>query len=59
MWVTCEPCKHTWIIAYLPMEMARAATLMKSARCPKCGEKNKIMVARDAEIVAALGKVRA
>lgn len=29
-------CKHRWIVAYLPMELIKAAELMKRAACPKC-----------------------
>jgi len=59
MWVTCPPCKYTWIVAYLPMEMAKAARVMKAAHCPKCGEKKVLTVATEAEIVAATTKVTA
>lgn len=54
VWATCRPCKHTWIIAHLPMEMATVARLMKSAACPKCGGKKEMFVASEADIVAAL-----
>jgi len=29
-------CGHIWIVAYLPMELEKAARLMKLAACPKC-----------------------
>lgn len=58
-WVTCPVCAHTWIVAYLPMEMAKAAKVMNAAHCPKCGEKKGLTVATDAEIVAATAKVPA
>lgn len=29
-------CDHTWIVAYLPMPLEKAAFLMKRAACPKC-----------------------
>lgn len=31
-------CEHRWVIAYLPMKLTKAATLMKNATCPKCGD---------------------
>lgn len=53
-WVTCEPCAHTWIAAYLPMEMGKIAKLMKGLRCPKCGEGGKrIFMAKKADVLAA------
>lgn len=31
-------CEHRWVIASLPMELTKAATLMKNATCPKCAD---------------------
>lgn len=39
-WLHCE-CRHEWIVAYLPMEMALFARVLKSARCPLCGSVSK------------------
>lgn len=36
-WVKCGKCSHIWIGAYLPMEMTTFAKLLKSLRCPNCG----------------------
>lgn len=32
-----EDCRYVWIAVWLPMEMMRAATIMKSLHCPLCG----------------------
>lgn len=53
VWVTCPPCAHTWIAAYLPMEMRKAAILIAQTRCPKCGEKKGLTMASTAEIEAS------
>ncbi len=31
-----EACGHEWIVAYLPMQLDKAARLMMLAACPKC-----------------------
>lgn len=36
----CGGCSHVWIVAYLPMELTKVATLMKNAACPVCAGKN-------------------
>jgi hypothetical protein len=56
MWVTCPPCKWTWIVAYLPMEMTKLARLMKRANCPKCGAGKDLKMATNADIEAALAR---
>lgn len=33
-WAKCGACGHCWVAAYLPMEMAKAASLLGRARCP-------------------------
>jgi hypothetical protein len=45
-WGKCSKCLHCWAIAYLPMELGKAAKLMKAASCPKCGEHKGITVAK-------------
>ena len=50
MWVKCGPCAHVWIAMHLPMEMSKAATIMKRLCCPKCGETKKIYMAEKADI---------
>lgn len=35
-WAKCSACGHIWPAAYLPMEMAKAARVFRSIRCPKC-----------------------
>lgn len=37
LFVTCRPCNHTWIAAYLPMDAGLMAKIMKAVHCPKCG----------------------
>jgi hypothetical protein len=54
LWVIHKPCGHTWIIAYLPMEMAKVAKVMSAALCPKCGVKKEIFMPKEADIAAAL-----
>jgi hypothetical protein len=29
-------CAHEFVVCYLPMELTKAAELMKRARCPMC-----------------------
>ncbi|MEN5278888.1 hypothetical protein ABE527_18325 [Brucella sp. TWI432] len=36
----CGGCTHIWVVAYLPMELTKAATLMKNAACPNCASKS-------------------
>lgn len=69
MWVTCKPCAFTWRIAFLPMDMAKLARLMKGTACPKCGQRDKasskksaadtarIFMASEADVIAARMKV--
>jgi hypothetical protein len=33
--VHCSECGHPWVVAYLPMELSRAAFLMQHAYCPR------------------------
>lgn len=37
-WGKCRICGHCWPAAYLPMEMALCAKVLKRATCPKCGD---------------------
>ena len=41
--VRCQECSHEWVAAYLPMDMAKFAKLMKSAHCPMCGSKKAVL----------------
>lgn len=50
--VKCDACWHIWVVLYLPMEMLRAAAVMKGAACPMCGER-KVFLA-----TAAAGNTR-
>ncbi|KKZ89019.1 hypothetical protein [Rhizobium phaseoli] len=34
----CPSCSQVFLVAKLPMQLAKAATLMKRAACPACGE---------------------
>lgn len=51
VFVTCKPCNHTWIAAYLPMELTKAAKLMGATRCPKCAGRE-IYIASKAEALS-------
>lgn len=45
-WVKCSACKHTWIAAYLPMELNKFAKVAK-ASCPMCAAPpKKVFVAK-------------
>jgi hypothetical protein len=35
--VRCGKCEHKWIAAYTPMVMETMGELLKSLRCPMCG----------------------
>jgi len=39
-WAECrhDACGHRWVIAYLPMEIMKAANAMQRATCPMCGD---------------------
>jgi hypothetical protein len=39
--VVCGKCAHQWVAMYLPMELARAAKILKGLCCPSCGALNK------------------
>lgn len=32
----CGACDHIFIVAHLPMDLGKAAKLMRRAACPKC-----------------------
>lgn len=36
VWAKCKVCRHTWAVAYLPMDMVKHAKLLKRAMCPNC-----------------------
>lgn len=37
-WLACQTCRHCWIAAYYPLELALFARIVKGyASCPKCG----------------------
>jgi hypothetical protein len=40
VWALCrhESCAHRWVVAYLPMDMMKAAKAMQRATCPMCGD---------------------
>lgn len=36
-WAICSKCRHCWIVAYYPLELALFARIAKGhSRCPKC-----------------------
>jgi hypothetical protein len=39
--VRCGACDHRWVAAYLPMEMATVARVLKCMCCPSCGESSR------------------
>ena len=39
----CRACDHVWIVAYLPMQIEKAARLMQLAACPKCADKKPVI----------------
>lgn len=43
----CGRCEHIFVVAHLPMELGKAASLAKRAACPKCGNAKSIYVATD------------
>ena len=45
-WLKCEQCNHCWIAAYWPILATRFCKLVKTARCPKCAERQKVIVAK-------------
>ena len=40
-WAKCAKCNHTWLAAYLPMEITAFAKLAKGLCCPMCGAGSK------------------
>lgn len=46
LWAKCGACSHCWPVAYLPMEIMKFASIAKSPRCPKCGERKKVFAAK-------------
>lgn len=34
--VHCGECGHSWIAAYLPLEVSKFALILSRAICPKC-----------------------
>lgn len=47
-WVRCEDCQHTWAPLSLPMEMRKAANIMKlHSKCPNCKGKNVVVAKQD------------
>jgi hypothetical protein len=45
----CGKCSHVFVIAHLPMELSKVATLMKAARCPKCASARPIYLAKEVQ----------
>lgn len=56
-WVKCGACSHHWIAMYMPMEVEKAALLMKRATCPMCGEAKRISFASGGHNPPAPGAV--
>lgn len=34
--VACRPCGHVWTLFCVPIEVSKAARIMKKAYCPRC-----------------------
>lgn len=47
----CQACGHIFLVAKLPMELTKAALLMKRAACPQCGETKNLSVAPERQEV--------
>jgi hypothetical protein len=45
-WAKCGACAHCWPVFYLPMDVEKAAKLMRHSICPNCGESKQIFVAK-------------
>jgi ribosomal protein S27AE len=57
-WLKCLPCNEAWKAADLPMEMGELAKLLKKQKCPKCGERKKVVLAKQDDITrASLGRL--
>jgi hypothetical protein len=54
----CRKCGHTWIAAYLPMNLTVAGKLLKRAACARCGDLKPVM-ASDAERLALVQREHA
>lgn len=50
-WAQCrvEGCGHRWVVVFLPVEIMKAATAMKRATCPMCGDTRPYAYAPPAE----------
>ena len=46
-WWRCGKCGHVWIAVYLPMNLTTAATILKHAHCPMCGQGPKRLFAAE------------
>ena len=49
-WVKCsdDKCRHCWIAAYFPMEVAKFAKIaVQSKYCPKCGAAKPVVAKQD------------
>jgi len=56
MWVKCADCDHVWTAVHLPMEMAKAARLLKNTSCPNCAAGSKrVFLASAADIPGGQG----
>lgn len=38
-----QACGFEWVVCYLPMELDKAAMLMKRAACPKCAHERPVL----------------
>ncbi len=37
LWVQCLDCGHAWVALYAPMELGKAASLLRNLHCQNCG----------------------
>lgn len=38
LYARCRKCDHRWLVVKTPMQLSKAAELMKRAACPACGD---------------------
>lgn len=43
----CGDCRHSWVIAYLPMEVSKLARIARGGACPKCASPRVFLKATD------------
>lgn len=49
VWGECKDCLYVWIVLYTPMLLDKAARVMRSVHCPRCGANAKRIKVRPYE----------